>query len=68
MQLILEVEDSKAPFLLELLKNFDFVHVEKTISEEELDDLYCEKLYEESLQEVTNETIPWQEVRAKLGL
>jgi len=67
MQVVLSVDDRKMSFFLELIKNFDFVSVEKTLSEDELDDLYCEKLYQDAVREPL-ETVSWQQVRQGLNL
>ena len=48
MQLTLEVKDDEVPFLLKILRNFNFVNVKEKFSEEELDELYCISLYESS--------------------
>ncbi len=66
MQLTLNIDDRKVSFFLELLQNFDFVSVDKTLSEDELDDLHCEKLYREATREPL-ETVSWQEVKQQLN-
>ncbi len=48
MRLTLEVLDNELPFLLKILRNFNSVNVKEKFTEEELDELYCISLYENS--------------------
>lgn len=61
MQLTLEVKDKEVPFLLKILRNFNFVNVKEKFSEEELDELYCISLYENTKRN-KRELIPMEEV------
>ena len=65
MQLTLEVKDKEVPFLLKILRNFNFVNVKEQFSEEELDELYCISLYEDSKKNERN-LIPMSEVFANI--
>jgi hypothetical protein len=65
MQLTLEVKDNEVPFLLKILRNFNFVNVKEKFSEEELDELYCISLYESSKKN-KRDLIPMSEVFANI--
>lgn len=65
MQLTLEVKDNEVPFLLKILRNFNFVNVKEKFSEEELDELYCISLYENSKKN-ERDLIPMSEVFANI--
>ena len=65
MQLTLEVKDKEVPFLLKILRNFNFVNIKEQFSEEELDELYCISLYEDSKKN-KRDLIPMSEVFANI--
>lgn len=65
MQLTLEVKDNEVPFFLKILRNFNFVNVKEKFTEEELDELYCTSLYENS-QKNERDLIPMSEVFANI--
>jgi hypothetical protein len=74
MELILEVKDNKAPIFLEILKEFSYVKVKKQTLEDEEDDKYCQKLYDESLDEkmtyrpITEALLDIEKIRKENGL
>jgi hypothetical protein len=61
MQLTLEVQDNEVPFLLKILRNFNFVNVKEQFTEDELDELYCISLYENAKNK-QRDLIPMAEV------
>ncbi len=50
-QLIIQIQDSKIPFFMELIKNFDFVKVDNYPTKEEIKDNIREGLKEMQLIE-----------------